>query len=807
MHEIIVRGCRLTGRDDTCDVALAGGRVAAVAPRLDAPARRELAARGRLLLPGFVNARLPVAAAPPELEGWAAVALERAVRHGTTRLRLSVTMEADEPLGPLRLLARVRARHAERLAVELALALPAGRLVQPKRFRHLLDEARRAGADAIEAAPGRDDIAAPGFDELLAWLRDAALPLDLALDRELPPSRVGLDALALPRALEALARARLRDLVRVVDVSALAAVHRDDAAPLLAELAARQIALVICPHDALGRGGRADRAAARRGLPRLREIVAAGVEVRLGGAADPLAAAWIAGYASHMGVPRALEQLRTMLTGPTRVEPGAPADLVVLDAPTFAEAVVDHAEKLAVFKDGRLVSENHRTSERAAPVELRERAALTIRGAALARRPGRHDVVVVDGIIRNVAPTGVGRLGATGASIRPPTAQTGRADPVTIEADGRLLTPAFIDAHLHVDKTFVMDRAGLGVGNLAVAEAVSAMRAIKAGYTRDDLLARGRLTLERALRHGTTAIRAQCDVDPIIGLLALEALVTLKREWAPLVDVQIVAFPQEGLVSNPRAIELMREALRQGADLVGGGPLDADHRAHIAEGFRLAVEAGAGVDIHADLSIDDLRAPVEWEAPLIAQHARAVGLGGRVAIGHFASSSALTAEALAPIAEALAEAGVSVAALPASELYRQGMADAVNSRRGIPRVRDLLAAGVNVVFASNNIRDAFVTFGAADMLEQAWLGALTAHLDTLDDLATALDMVTARPAALMGLRDRGAVEVGKQADLVLLDAASPAEALADQVEKLYVIRRGRIVVRNTRTHHATDLAS
>ena len=136
-----------------------------------------------------------------------------------------------------------------------------------------------------------------------------------------------------------------------------------------------------------------------------------------------------------------------------------------------------------------------------------------------------------------------------------------------------------------------------------------------------------------------------------------------------------------------------------------------------------------------------------------------------------------------------------VAALSASEMYRQGLNDPVNSRRGMPRVRELLEAGVNVVFASNNIRDAFVTFGDADMLEQALLGAVAAHLD---DLGIALDMVTSRPATLMGLTHRNAVEVGKDADLVLLDARSADEAVSTQAEKLYVIRRGRVVVRNER---------
>jgi cytosine deaminase len=284
-------------------------------------------------------------------------------------------------------------------------------------------------------------------------------------------------------------------------------------------------------------------------------------------------------------------------------------------------------------------------------------------------------------------------------------------------------------------------------------------------------------------------------VDPLIGLLALEALVELRREWADRVDLQIVAFPQEGLVGDPAAVRVMREALRAGA-AAGGGPLDPDYRAHVTQVFAVAREAGASVDIHADLGIDNLRPPAEWEAVLVAELARAAGLQGRVAIGHFAAAGAVPWEAVAPVARGLAEAGVSVAALPASELYRQGLADPVNSRRGMTRIRELLAAGVNVVIASNNVRDAFVTFGDADLLEQALLAAHAGFLDTEAELATVLEMVTTRPARLMGLHHRSEVAVGQQADLVLLDAASPAEAIARQAEKLYVIRRGQVAARN-----------
>jgi cytosine/creatinine deaminase len=582
----------------------------------------------------------------------------------------------------------------------------------------------------------------------------------------------------------------------VLHATALAAVHRDELGLLLAGLATRGIAVVVCPSAALRSGGRADPVAARRGLPRLRDLLAAGVDVVLGsggpapdgsplGSADLLQAAWLAAYAAHLGVPAALDRVCAMITDTAArslgleagygVAPGCRADLVVLDAPAFARAVVEHAEKRHVLKAGRSVHGTARVREVVALAS--QPGDLTVRQAALPGRPGRHDLVVTGGVIRAIVPHAPEAVGEE------------------IAAGGRLVVPAFVEAHLHVDKAFVMDGLALGDANLTVAGAVAAMRGAKADYTRESLLARGRRVLEHALRHGVTALRAQCDVDPLIRLLALEAMVELRREWADRVDLQIVAFPQEGLAGDPEAIRLMGEALRRGADAAGGGPLDPDYRAHVAQVFALAREAGAAVDIHADLAIDSLRPPAEWEAVLVAELARAADLEGRVAIGHFAAAGAVPWEAVAQMARALVEAGVSVAALPASELYRQGLADPVNSRRGMTRIRELLAAGVNVVIASNNVRDAFVTFGNADLLEQALLAAHGAALDTEAELAAVLEMVTTRPARLMGLHHRSEVAVGQQADLVVLDAASPAEAIARQAEKLYVIRRGRVAIR------------
>ena len=404
---------------------------------------------------------------------------------------------------------------------------------------------------------------------------------------------------------------------------------------------------------------------------------------------------------------------------------------------------------------------------------------LIIRNARTQSSPATQDVGVTAGRIAALAP----RLADRGAA--------------EVDADGRLLIPGFVDAHIHVDKALVADQLEFPEGNLAVNDAVEAMGRLKRAYTPETVYARGRRLLAMAVRHGVSAIRTQCDVDPICGLMPLEVLCRLREEFAPCLTMQIVAFPQEGLLREPGTVDLIRQALRRGADCPGGGPLDADFKAHIDQVFALAREFGTPVDLHADLGIDTLRPVPEWECVYAAGKAIEAGLEGRVCVHHLAALGAVTAEEAQPALAALARAGVSVNAVPASEMYRQGMRDPANARRGMTRVKDLLAAGVNVCFASNNVRDAFVTFGCGDLLEQAWFGAQAAHLATEAELATALEMVTARPARAIGLSEYG-VAVGAHADLVLLDAEAPADAVRRQAEKRYVWKAGRLVARNAR---------
>ena len=259
-----------------------------------------------------------------------------------------------------------------------------------------------------------------------------------------------------------------------------------------------------------------------------------------------------------------------------------------------------------------------------------------------------------------------GRIYAYGSAVHEaePTAER-------IGGGGRLVAPAFVEAHLHVEKALLLDRLPDEVRS--VGEAIAATAALKRGFTRDDMRARAEQLLRMARRHGTLYVRAHVEVDPILGLSALEVALGLRETLAGLMTMQIVAFPQEGIQKSPGTEELLREALRLGADALGGAPyVDPDPIAHLDTLFRLALDAGVPLDLHADFSDDPPADPPGLTARYVAERAIAEGYLGRVVLGHATALGALPPEEIGPLAELLARADVSVVTLPATDLYLGG---------------------------------------------------------------------------------------------------------------------------------------
>lgn len=388
---------------------------------------------------------------------------------------------------------------------------------------------------------------------------------------------------------------------------------------------------------------------------------------------------------------------------------------------------------------------------------------------------------------------GQGRIVAVGPSLA-------EGENQTIDCEGRVVIPGLIEPHLHLDKALLDKEKPNLEGTLAGAIAVTGE--LKRGFTKDTVRSRVRKVLDQAIGNGTTTIRAHPDVDPIIGLLGVEVLLELREHYRGLIDLQVVAFPQEGILKAPGTLEMLREALRLGADVVGGctyNEVDVPScERHVDLVFELAAEFGVPVDMHADFA-DDTSDPRFAMANYIAEATVRSGLSGRVALGHMTSLAGLPRPARLETMDRLAAAGVAVVALPATDMHLGGRGDGVNTRRGIVPVRDLWDSGVTCSYSSNNVRNAFTPYGNADPLDIGLFLAQTGHLSGHADLTRVLAMATTEAAAVIGISERYGIRVGADADLVVLSTKCVADALLDRPDRCFVIKGGRIVAETTRT--------
>jgi cytosine deaminase len=363
----------------------------------------------------------------------------------------------------------------------------------------------------------------------------------------------------------------------------------------------------------------------------------------------------------------------------------------------------------------------------------------------------------------------------------------------TLDISGKLVLPGFVESHIHPDKAFVADRSpGLQADGPTPQVLVAAL---KKAFTVEDVYQRARRAFTLALRHGCTAMRAHVEVDPYVGLRGVEALQRLQVEFKGVLDVQLVAFAQEGIFHDDATQGMLREALQMGLQVLGGCPyMDAHQQGHIDWFFDTAEAFNVPLDFHADSSED----PAMLTCDYIAEKTIARGMQGRVTLGHLCTLDVLEPAHRASVIDKLCRAQIHAISLPATELHVKARTDRQRTWRGVTRIGELRAAGVNISISTNNIVNPFTPYGHPDLLRQALVAAMAAHLGNLAQLDWLPQLITSNPAQALGLTDYGLAE-GCRADLVVLDAATPAQAITEQVEKLWVLKAGRVVVRNTRT--------
>lgn len=398
---------------------------------------------------------------------------------------------------------------------------------------------------------------------------------------------------------------------------------------------------------------------------------------------------------------------------------------------------------------------------------------LLLRGARLPDRDGLVDIAIAGERI-----VGVDAVPRTGRE--------------TIDLGGRVVTPGLVESHIHLDKALLDDRLVSSAGTLE--EALRLTGEAKRAFTVDDIRDRARRVLDLAVRAGTTAMRSHVEVDPIVGLAGMEAMLPLRDEYAPALDLQLCAFAQEGILKAPGTEGLLRRALTMGADLVGGCPYnDTDGVEHIRIVFALATAFGVDADFHVDFADE----PEHLHVREIVAHTVRAGWQGRVAVGHLSELAAVPAFRQDEIITEVAGAGVGVISLPATDLYLMGRRDESNVRRGLTPIRRLLAAGVPVALASNNVRNPFTPVGTADLSHMAFVTAVAAHMGTPADLRALLATITLHPARLLRLPDYG-LAPGCHADLVVWDCARPEDVVTTLAPRTLVVKRGRVTVE---AHH------
>lgn len=397
---------------------------------------------------------------------------------------------------------------------------------------------------------------------------------------------------------------------------------------------------------------------------------------------------------------------------------------------------------------------------------------LKVTKATLPGKSGYWDLGITAGIITEVAP------------VVTTTANK------TLDAAGKLVIPGLVDAHLHLDKALLLERC-LGV-NGSFSEAVRETSRAKQSFTVADIQARARQVIEQEITFGTTAIRSHVEVDPVIQLTGMTALLPLRQEYAWGVTLQLAVFAQEGITNQPGIEHLLRQAMTLGGDVIGSAPyVDPDPEQNIHTVFEIAAEFDCDVDFHLDFLDDD--APLTL--PFVIAETCRRGWQGRVCLGHMTKLAGLPPEELQAIAADIRAAGISILALPASDLYMMGRQDTHNVRRGVAPIAQLAQLGVNVGLAVNNVQNLFTPFGDGDVLKICTLLAQVLHLGTVASQELCLQLATINAAQAIGMSNHG-LAVGNIADLVLLDANSVTEAIAAAPPGRTVVKSGKIVAQS-----------
>ena len=371
-----------------------------------------------------------------------------------------------------------------------------------------------------------------------------------------------------------------------------------------------------------------------------------------------------------------------------------------------------------------------------------------------------------------------------------------------LDAQGQLLSPPFVDAHFHLDATLSHGLPRINQSGTLL-EGIALWGELKPQLTQEALAERALAYCDWAVAKGLLAIRSHVDVCDE-RLLAVEALLDVKRRVAPYLDLQLVAFPQDGVLRSPAALGLLERALALGVDVVGGIPHFERTQQQGAESVRLLCEIAARRGLPVDMHCDETDDPLSRHVETLAFETQRLGLQGRVTGSHLTSMHSMDNYYVSKLLALMAEARLNVVANPLINITLQGRHDSYPKRRGMTRVPELLAAGLCVAFGHDCVMDPWYSLGSADMLEVAQMGLHVAQMTSQAAMQQCFDAVTVAPARILQLEGYG-LAPGCHADFVLLQARDPVEAIRLRATRLAVYRRGRCVARTPAATAQLDL--
>lgn len=393
-------------------------------------------------------------------------------------------------------------------------------------------------------------------------------------------------------------------------------------------------------------------------------------------------------------------------------------------------------------------------------------------------------------------------IGITGDRITAIGRLEGAAAGVVIDATGDLVSPPFVDPHFHLDATLSYGLPRLNASGTLL-EGIGLWGELKQIVTPEQMVARALEYCDWAAGMGLLAIRSHVDTCDD-GLKGVAAMLEVREKVKPYIDLQLVAFPQDGLYRDPSARANALRALDMGVDVVGGIPhferTMADGAASVRDLCEIAAQRGLMVDLHCDETDD----PQSRHIETLAYQAQRLGLQGMVAGSHLTSMHSMDNYYVSKLLPLIAEARVSAIPNPLINIMLQGRHDTFPRRRGLTRVKEMQAQGITVGWGQDCVRDPWYSLGTADMLDVAFMGMHVAQMSTPEDMRRCFDMVTVDNARILRLADYG-LHVGATASLVVLDAGDPIEALRLRAARLAVVAKGRVIARTPRADAALQL--